>query len=153
MSVKAYTNAPSDKPPDYYSVESSEVASQSRATRSSKPTELYEYSPKKALRRLSGKFKKLTFKDTQKYKRFSSSSSTLSSEPDKEFEDSVFPSPKAESYELGLEPSAPDLTFSLENPVYLVVKHKVQGAEAPEVLYHKSSTPKPHKNTESFSES
>ena len=59
MSVKAYTNTPSDKPPDYYSVESSEVASQSRAIRSSKPTELYEYSPtKKALRRLSGKFKK-----------------------------------------------------------------------------------------------
>jgi len=57
MSVKAYTNTPSDKPPDYYSVESSEVASQSRAIRSSKPTELYEYSPtKKALRRLSGKF-------------------------------------------------------------------------------------------------
>ena len=67
MSVKAYTNAPSDKPPDYYSVESSEVASQSRATRSSKPTELYEYSPKKALRRLSGKFKKLTFKDCLLY--------------------------------------------------------------------------------------
>jgi len=51
------------------------------------------------------------------------------------------------------EPSAPDLTFSLENPVYSVVKHKVQGAQAPEVLYHKSSTPKSHKNTESFSES
>ena len=51
------------------------------------------------------------------------------------------------------EPSAPDLTFSSENPVFSVVKHKVQGAEAPEVLYHKSSTPKPHKKTESFSKS
>jgi len=59
MSVKAYHNTPSDKPPDYYFVETSEVTSQSRATRSSKPTELYEYSPtKKALRRLSGKFKR-----------------------------------------------------------------------------------------------
>ena len=51
------------------------------------------------------------------------------------------------------EPSAPDLTFSLENPIFSAVKHKVQGAETPEVLYHKSSTPKPHKNTESLNES
>ena len=78
MSVKGYTNTPSDKPPDYYSVDSSEVISQSRATRSSKTTKLYEYSPtKKALRRLSGKLKKLSFKspdnkDTAKHKRLSS---------------------------------------------------------------------------------
>jgi len=102
MSVKGYTNTPSDKPPDYYSVESSEVVSQFRVTRSSKPTELYEYSlTKKALKRWSGKFKKLTFKDSAKHKRPSISSSTLSSEADQDLEDSVLPCPKAESYELG----------------------------------------------------
>jgi len=35
------------------------------------------------------------------------------------------------------EPSAPEETFSLENPVFSVAKHKAQGAEAPEVLYQR----------------
>ena len=114
MSVKGYTNTRSDKPPDYYSVESSEIVSQSRVTRSSKPTELYENSPTQALRRLSGKFKKLTFKDSAKHMRPSSSSSTLSSEADQDLEDSVFPSPKAESYELcsGTEKSKIDVIYT-----------------------------------------
>ena len=47
------------------------------------------------------------------------------------------------------EPSAPEVTFSLENPVFSVAKHKARGAEAPEVLYQ-TSTPKPESLNKSW---
>ena len=52
------------------------------------------------------------------------------------------------------EPSAPEETFSLENPVSSVAKHKARGAEAPEVFYQtQTSTPKPHRISESLNQS
>ena len=115
-------------------------------TRSSKPTELYEYSPtKKALCRLSEKFKKLTFKDTQKHKGFSSSYSMLSSEPDKEIEDSVFPSPKAESYELGLgaEKSKIDVLYADIKPAVDTVDTVADTVTLPSLPFTLPSAPSP----------
>jgi len=76
MSVKVYTNTPSEKLLDYYSADNLDIKSaQSQTIRSPESTKSYKLSPKKVLRKLSVKFADLT-----KIKRHKSNFSILHSD-------------------------------------------------------------------------